>query len=266
VFGYGIIKRLPSEITFVEADEILESSWLDKFRVRGRPSLQHFSDLFRYLMIRKTNSIWIDADLVCLNKFFPSKSGDLFALESDGVINPAVLAINNTRPELDEIIKRAKAFGDGNDHAWGSTGPGLIAGILGNDAILSAQQPSVFYPIDYEEWWKPFLPSQRGFCEERCARSATIHLWNNKIQTSGYWKDLAPPVHSFLNDFFRRADLLSVFKETCPQSVMTQIVENYEASKYDVRYVRLLPLTRMTAGRWGLALKQRVAKRSNGKS
>jgi hypothetical protein len=261
VFGYSPIKNLPSEITFVDAEEILESSWLDRFRVRGKPSLQHFSDLFRYVMIRKTGSIWIDADLVCLKKFFPSKSGEIFGLESGtGLINNAILAINNSNPALDEIIERAKSFGDGNDHAWGSTGPGLLARILGHDAILSAEHPSVFYPIDLEEWWKLFLPNERIFCKERCARSATIHLWNNKIEKSGYWKDLAPPAHSFLNELFRELDLLGVFKETCPQSVMTQIAENYESSKYDVRYLRLAQLTKITTARWMSAFGQRIIK------
>jgi Alpha 1,4-glycosyltransferase conserved region/Glycosyltransferase sugar-binding region containing DXD motif len=258
VFGYETVGRLPSSINFVNAREILDPSWLDKFKIRGKPSMHHFSDLFRYMMIKKTGSIWIDADLVCLAKFFPSNTGDLFTLESEGMINGAVLGMNSTKPELDELIKRTEALGTGTDFAWGSTGPGLLAEVLGKGAILSAQRPPIFYPIGYEEWWKPFLPSDLGFCEQQSVQSATIHLWNNKIEKSGYWKDLAPPANSFLNEVFRKADLLSVFKETCPESVMKQIAENYQSSKFDIRYLRLLPLTKIMGGRWLSTLKKRV--------
>jgi Alpha 1,4-glycosyltransferase conserved region/Glycosyltransferase sugar-binding region containing DXD motif len=262
VFGYDAINRLPSEVTFVDAREILESSWLDKFQYRGRPSFQAFSNLFRYTMIKKIGSVWIDSDFVCLNKFYPSKSGDLFALESSDVINNAVLTMNRTRPELDEIISRAKAVAGSRDLVWGSTGPTLLTEVLGKEAVRDAPPPSVFYPIGYEEWWKPFLPAERGFCERQCAQSSTIHLWNNKIEKSGYWKDLAPPVGSFLSEVFRNAGLLDVFKETCPLSVMTQIAENYASSKYDIRHLRLVPLTKIATGRWMSAFKTRVAKKA----
>ncbi len=258
VFGYEPIKRLPSGIVFVDAREILEPHLLEKYRIRGKVSIAHFSDLFRYSMIKKTGSIWIDADIVCLKSFWPSETGDLFTLKSNETINSAVLAIDRNRPELNELIDRAKAYASGADLVRGSTGPSLLTALLGQDALTSAHRPSVFYPIGYEDWWKPFLPNEISFCEERCLRSAAIHLWNNKIEASGYWKDLAPPANSFLHELFRKSGLLDVFKETCPASVMTQIVENYKSSKYDARYLRLLDLTKFTTGRWISALSARI--------
>lgn len=48
------------------ADIVRDRSVMERFIVKGKPSLSKFSNHFRYEILAKTNACWVDCDVLCL--------------------------------------------------------------------------------------------------------------------------------------------------------------------------------------------------------
>ena len=79
--------NVPKGIIKADANRILPSS--EMFLHYG--SVAAFSDYFRYVMIKKTNEMWIDADTICLSELFFEKEEYVFLEESPGIYNGTLL-------------------------------------------------------------------------------------------------------------------------------------------------------------------------------
>ncbi|WP_083656774.1 hypothetical protein [Mongoliimonas terrestris] len=252
IYAYGPLKGLPADIAVADAGEIVDRKYLDGFVVQGKPSLQHFSDYFRYRMFERTGSTWIDTDLVCLSDFSVPTSGNLFAYETATSVNNAIMRIDPAEPGLKPLIAETESFAFGSGMEWGATGPILVSRSFGKDAFADAHPSCVFYPIPWETWWKPFLPSARAEAEALCKGARTLHLWNNIVEKSGYWKAIAPPEGSFLHEVFRRQGTLDLFEATYPERVVEHLTQNYlnsqTADHMTVRQLVGITIPRALAG------------------
>ena len=217
VYGYEPIAGLPAEIEWRDAAGIVDRKYLTAFVVRGKPSIAHFSDLFRYALFTQSDAAWVDTDLFCIRRFDIPSAGNFLARETPTSINNAILRIDPQRPELRRIVADAMALGHGREIPWGATGPILLTNTLGSEALQSALDSRFFFPVPWDAWWKPFLPSYRVECETQCADAYALHLWNNILERSGYWKDLAPPEGSYLHGLIERAGCLDLFDTVCPR-------------------------------------------------
>lgn len=231
VFGYGRIAGLPAGIAFRDASEIIDRKFLDSFVVGGKPSIAHFSDVFRYSLFGHSDATWVDMDLFCIRPFAIPQHANYLARETETSINNAILRLDPAQPELAVVVRDAMALGHGRDIPWGATGPVLLTKTFGDTALQSALAPRYFFPVPWNEWWKPFLPSCRDECEALCADSYGLHLWNNVVERSGYWKDQAPPAGSYLHALIEGAGSLDVFDGVCPERVMEHIALNYRNSR-----------------------------------
>lgn len=260
VYGYEPIAGLPEGVAFRDAAAIVDRRFLWAFVVNGKPSLSHFSDLFRYRLFLAEEAAWVDMDLLCLAPFELPRHGSFVAREDATTISSSVLRIDRAHPQLPTLVERAESFGTGRDFKWGSTGPALLTRTLGPEVLADARDASLFFPIPWDEWWKPFVPSARDECEERCAGAAGLHLWNNIVERSGYWKDLAPPRGSFLHDRLQRAGLVDLFRDVYPADVMEHIAQNYRNSR-TAAHMPVTELVRITLPRIASAVKRRVVDR-----
>lgn len=257
VYRYDDTSALPHGMTSEDAAAIVDRSWLDRFIVKGRPSLAHFSDYFRYCLFAVRRAAWVDADLLCLAPFDIPGDANFLARETETSINNAVLWLDPARPDYTRLVEAARAFGSGDEFEWGATGPALVTSVLGSEALAAASQPARFYPIPWDAWWKPFVPSSRDECEALAENATGVHLWNNIVERSGYWKDLAPPAGSYLHGVLDRLDLLGPFVATCPARVMEHIAQNYRESR-TASHMRVGQLGRITAQRAWAAVQKRV--------
>jgi len=231
LYGYEPIAGLPAGVTFGNAEDIVERRYLNGFIVNGKPSLSHFSDLFRYRLFAATGEAWVDMDLLCLKPFDMPTDRNFFARETDSSISSSVLRIDRGQPELETLIAQTESYGSGAQFEWGSTGPALLTKTFPKEVLDQALEPKHFFPVPWDEWWKPFVPSAREECEQLCSEASAIHLWNNIVERSGYWKDLAPPRGSYLHAALERQDLLGAFRDTYPEQVMEHIAHNYRDSR-----------------------------------
>ena len=258
VYGYEPIEGLPEGVVYRDAAQVVDRKYLFAFVVHGKPSLAHFSDLFRYSLFTHSDAAWIDTDLFCIEPFDIPATGNYFARETPTSINAAILHLDMAQPALRTIVADAIALGHGREIPWGATGPRLITKTLGAHALETSLGPEVFFPVPWDEWWKPFLPSYRDECEALCVKAHALHLWNNIVERSGYWKDLAPPAGSYLHALIERAGCLDLFVDVCPATVMEHLALNYRNSR-SAAHLTVNELVKITVPRAFAAVRKRLS-------
>jgi len=231
LFSYDDVSNAPPSVRRMDAAEIVDRDWAQRFIYRGKPDLSHFSDYFRYKMFEAAALTWIDSDLVLLDPAqMPAGSSTLVGRERQGTLNGAILYVSDDG--LQQTFIREVEQLAGQDMSWGQTGPLLLdrygAQLAAAGPIYGAE---TFYPIDHDFIWKALSPEHRDWCETQCRSAATLHLFNNVLVRMGYWKSIAPPVGSYLHAYFQAADALRFFDGVYPETVMRHLTHNFVASQ-----------------------------------
>ena len=216
LFSYDSDLEVPSGVRLLDARGVCpDETLVSRYLANGKPSVATFADMFRYTMIRATGLCWVDTDLVCLTR--PAFAGDpyVFCRQADAVstllVNNAVLRLPSDDPALAELIATADAAA-GVDGRWGALGPFLLTPTLEKHGLYAkALEPHVCYPIEPEQFWKPFLPAWRDEVARAVERSTFLHLWSEAIRWSGYDMSACPPSGSWLHESFARVGALGRF-------------------------------------------------------
>lgn len=248
LFCYAPVENAPTGIKLADAEDIVERSFVERFRVQGRPSIPHFADYFRCCLFRQARLAWIDTDVLCLRPFSIDASRPLLAKQTVDQIGNAILWIPPEDPDLGRLIDAIAQKADNRDHAYGASGPDLITKVYARGGLATAHEPAAFFPVAAEKWWLPFLPSERDACVAACAQANVLHLWNNVVDHTGFWKDLLPPAGSYLNEQLTRRGMDSFFEATYPEAVLESIVHNYRILQ-SCAHLPIKRLLNITAGR-----------------
>ncbi len=184
--------------------------------------------MFRYRMIRETGCCWVDTDLVCLTRPWFTREPYIFCRQADAVstllVNNAVLRLPSSDPALAELVATAESMID-VDQKWGALGPFLLTPVLKRHGLYQrALDPRVCYPIEPEQFWKPFLPNFRAEVEQALAGAAFLHLWSEAIRWSGYDFAACPPPGSYLHDVFRSVGALDRFRRLCGEDEVRRLM------------------------------------------
>ncbi|MFP4889239.1 hypothetical protein [Paraburkholderia sp. EG304] len=222
LYSYEPIAGLPPGVAAKDATTILPRDSLNDFPICGVPSMQHFTDYFRFVMFTKTDEIWVDTDMLLLRDFDLNAKGDLIGRENQTSICNAILRLDPDQPRLHEAIERIEAM-KGTALKWGDTGPRLLTAVYGVKAGLPE---SLFYPVHFNDYYKVFLPRYFEECAALCSDTYTLHLWNNRVVKMGLFKRIGPPVGSFLHHLFEQAGANELFREFYPASVMQAMIDN----------------------------------------
>ena len=221
------IEGIPDKLAVENASVIVDEKYTKKFCYKGKPSLSHFSDLFRYRLFEKTDMIWIDCDMLLLKEFGSFKfPGTVLAKEHATSLCGAIMRLDNNHPALPRLVARTTELAE-KDLIWGDTGPRLLTKVFGSGISAEAFAPEVFFPLHFKFFWKAFLPEYADECAELCRNSYTMHLWNNIVVDLGIWKDFMPPKGSFLSNRFCADGSDGYFRDTYPEDVMRSMVQNW---------------------------------------
>jgi len=203
LYSYGEVTNVPEGVELCSAESILPRSKLLKHKKSGSYSLG--SNIFRYELLQKRDTIWLDADIYCL-KPLDGLGKIVFGWESETVINGAVLGlpsdhimlqqlkkyydarvflppwwsrrrkISNVLRSFIGIDKKAERVG------WGVLGPKAVTYFAKNTEITEyACEPEVFYPIPLDNIDEIFDPNARPE-QYITERTVTVHLWNEMIK------------------------------------------------------------------------------------
>ena len=130
----------------------------------------------------------------------------IFCRQADAVstllVNNAVLRLPPSEPALAELVATAEAVID-VDQKWGALGPFLLTPVLEKHGLYDkALDPHVCYPIEPEQFWKPFLPElpRRGRRGGR-GRDASASLERGDPLERLRLR-LCPPAGSYLQERF----------------------------------------------------------------
>ena len=230
LYSYDRLESCPSGVSLRDAREILSIDYLDHFKINGKISYSHFSDLFRYNMFLKTANVWIDTDLLLTQRFDFPLGDRVLAKESACVLCGAIMRLPSADPQLPKLISETETIANGH-FRWGATGPKLLTKRLDQATVSGAYDPAIFFPIAYDDFWKTLLPEYAEECAAQAQNSYTLHLWNNIVDRLGYWKDYLPPEASFLHTKLEQCGLTGEFKGIYPRSIMTAMVENWVLRK-----------------------------------
>jgi hypothetical protein len=237
LYSYDKGLEVPPGVRLEDARSISpDESEVRRYIVDGKASIATFADMFRYRMIRETGCCWVDTDLVCLTKPSFASEPYIYCRQADAVstllVNNAVLRLPPSEPALAELIATAESVVD-VDQKWGAIGPFLLTPILEKHGIYDrALDPHVCYPIEPEQFWKPFLPSWRDRIEEALDGATLLHLWSEAIRWSKYDLCVCPPFGSYLQECFRRVGALDRFSRTADEDevrrLMAREIDNCE--------------------------------------
>jgi hypothetical protein len=229
LYGYDDRLEVPPGVRLADARSVSpDESLVRRYIVDGKPSIATFADMFRYRMIRETGCCWVDADFVCLKR--PSFLGEpyIFCRQADAVstllVNNAVLRLPPSDPALAELVATAESMVD-VDQKWGGLGPFLLTPVLKKHGLYDrALDPRVCYPIEPEQFWKPFLPSWRDWVAEALEGATLLHLWSEAIRWSHYDLGVCPPVGSYLHESFRRVGALDRFDRIADENEVRRLM------------------------------------------
>ncbi len=240
LYSYEPVQGAPEGIELRSAHDVVDQKFLMSYIVKGRPSIAHYTDLFRLAVVKHDETFWIDADMVMLDKPFDwDVQKRLTPKEEEKRICSGISHFPQNDPMLPILIDKCKALA-GPIH-YNDTNFTLYFDVLGKDNVLSqAPTPDVFYPVHFDEFWKVFLPEFKDECQSLSRNAYTLHLWNNLVEQAGIWKQFAPPKGSYLDHVFEQAGVLHYFKDTYPEKVMRNIITNWVSRNGEnIGFVRL---------------------------
>ncbi|PRX37800.1 hypothetical protein SAMN05216257_105235 [Meinhardsimonia xiamenensis] len=203
LYSYAPIENVPEGVRNLPADEIFPAEPMYRHRRTGSPAIH--ADLFRLHMLRKTDNVWVDADMFCWRPF-DYDDPHIFGWEKPGLVCNAVLGLPRDSEALAAMLDfftdeyaiapwlkpwqqeelRAEAAAGRPVHIteqnWGFTGPAAVTWFLEQSGEIAHAQPqSAFYAIPFKE--RNHLILSRHRPEERFdAHTRGIHFWARRMK------------------------------------------------------------------------------------
>jgi len=203
LYSYSHIDNVPEGVHQASAEDIFPSEPMYKHARTGSPAIH--ADLFRLNLLKKTDQIWVDADMYCYQPF-DFQSDFLFGWEKPGLVCNAVLglpanslALNNMleffkdeyaiapwlKPWQQEELRAERDAGNPvhmTAQNWGFTGPSAVTYFLQESGEISHAQPeAAFYPISFKHRNHMIL-SKFQVAEELTDETYGVHFWARRMK------------------------------------------------------------------------------------
>ena len=203
LYSYEPILRVPEGVEQRDAREIFSGDTIIKHKKNNSPALH--ADLFRYALMAKTDSIWVDLDIIALKPLI-FDSDWVFGIETEGEANNAVLRLPKDSKTLNGLLELQadtvglpptltgmrrlkywlKSFGQGltiDRWPWGATGPRLLTYYLKKyDEFKYAMPVEAFYSIPFEQAHRFAIPGEIRR-EDLPKEAFAVHLWGKELRS-----------------------------------------------------------------------------------
>jgi hypothetical protein len=169
----------PAGVTVRDANTIVSDS--DIFL--SHDTYSAFSDVFRYRLLKQQQTIWVDADTLCLRSDWDF--GDyIFGLQEPGKVASCVLGYPSDS-SLAHLLKSRSIYHSAN--IFDALGPVLVTSVLDELEMTHLAQPmEVFSPIlwlDFDVMWREQFTEK---VLEACKDSHAVSLWNFMLTRNNY--------------------------------------------------------------------------------
>ncbi|WP_171234058.1 ATP-grasp fold amidoligase family protein [Ruegeria sp. HKCCA6837] len=218
LFHYGQVENVPSGVELVSANEVHEPKQFIMNNQFKTPVPQ--SDIFRLQLMKKTDFLWCDTDVVALASI--PKIDHIFGYYNRDTICNAVMRLPADSPALDayidyskdpypirpwvegeerEELERMKSAGElphASDQEHSVYGPGVMTWYLRqHDELKHASPIPVFYPLPFRQAGQANDIHVREFRETYIKENTlAVHLWGRRMR---WWIANGIKRHSFLD-------------------------------------------------------------------
>ncbi|MDO6485097.1 hypothetical protein [Shimia thalassica] len=203
LYSYEPIPNVPEGVHAGDAEEIFPSNPMFRHARTGSPAIH--ADLWRLNMLKKTDKIWVDADMYCYRPFNFTRQS-VFGWEKDNLVCNAVLGLPRNSKALDAMLeffedeyaigpwlkpwqqKELQAEKDAGravhmtEQNWGFTGPAAVTYFLQQSGEIKYAEPvSAFYPISFKD--RNHMIMSRFNIEERLSDDTKgVHFWARRMK------------------------------------------------------------------------------------
>ncbi len=203
LYSYSPIPNLPEGVQAADAAEIFPAEPMLRHVRNGSPAIH--ADMWRLHLLKKTDKIWVDADMFCYRPF-DFESPYVFGWEKPDLVCNAVLGLPSDSATLDGLLaffkdeyaiapwlapwqqRELEAERDAGtpvhmtEQNWGFTGPASVTYFLQKTGEIKHAHPqSVFYPISFKE--RNHMILSRFNIEERLSpETRGVHFWARRMK------------------------------------------------------------------------------------
>ncbi len=203
LYSYEPIPNVPPGVHIANAADIYPAEPMLRHARTGSPAIH--ADMWRLNLLKKTDKIWVDADMYCYRPFDYS-SPYVFGWEKPGLVCNAVLGLPSDSKTLNglleffedeyaiapwlkpEQIAELEAERDAGtpvhmtEQTWGFTGPSSVTHFLIETGEVEHAQPeAAFYPVNFKE--RNHLIRSRIKPEERFTEDTRgVHFWARRMK------------------------------------------------------------------------------------
>lgn len=196
LYVYDMSLEVPPGVIKADANTIIPESEI--FIHYGK--LAPFADYFRYAMIAKTGEMWVDADTICLSRYFFEDKEYVFIEELPNFYNQGILKmpvdsdlckfLNSSALELKtKNIEKEPKEGEFDSKAWIFLGPALLTKAVHKLYLQKYGQPvSTVSIIDissddpYDLLWNP---SNANKMAKKLNGSISLTFYNSALDFRG---------------------------------------------------------------------------------
>lgn len=171
LYSYEPIPNIPEGVHAGDAEEIFPSKPMLRHARTGSPAIH--ADMWRLHLLKKTDKVWIDADMYCRQPF-AFDNPFVYGWEKPGLVCNAVLGLPPDSETLNQLLEffqdeyaiapwlkpwqqeeLRKAAEDGKpvhmtEQDWGFTGPASVTYFLEKTGEIKHARPQeAFYPISF---------------------------------------------------------------------------------------------------------------------
>ena len=203
LYSYAPIDNLPRGVKAASAEEIFPSEPMYRHARTGSPAIH--ADLFRLNLLKKTDQIWVDADMYCYRPF-AFESPFVFGWENPGLVCNAMLGLPPDADSLNGLLDfftdeyaiapwlkpwQQRELEEERDAGhpvhmtaqnWGFTGPGAVTHFLKDTGeIEHARSEAAFYPISFKHR-NHMIMSKFDIEAELGADCYGVHFWARRMK------------------------------------------------------------------------------------
>lgn len=189
LYTYGDIKNAPDGVIIKDANEIINSDRI--FKYKDRDTYAGFSNIFRYKLVYEKGNYWVDTDVVCLRPFDSTEEYVFTGAKIPKFYNlfsPKFRVGTSVikTPHSSEIMKycyELSSSRDSREIKWGEIGPIFFETAVIKFGLQEWVTPhGTFSTVNWPEWGRYISHSVLVSWIERIKitlyRSRSIHLFN----------------------------------------------------------------------------------------
>lgn len=206
LYVYDMDMAVPDGVIKMNAADILPESRV----FYHHNQLAAFSDLFRYHMIKKTNTMWVDADTLCLSKYFFEGLDAVFVRQTTSGLweefSGGVLKLPPNSKIIDDLINDSESMiKNGLDH-WCDIGPILLTKKVNEYDMskFSVDEKFINLVQDYRDTKNFWIPKFRHQMLRQSRKCYSATFFTGGLTAAGIDKETIVPgsaIEYFYNKF-----------------------------------------------------------------